>query len=444
MTLSAGDGGISLTGENLFVGERDEEFLAVATGPVSFGGTIDSAGQLTIASHDGAVNVSGATVSTRRVFGAGRRSGHILITSFAGPAGSIEARNASISTGDSDEESGSITLRVHEVSNNAPPPDTVRSFLLPKRVSLSLGGSKKPGLKVKAFFDTGPAEVDLRQATTLTVGTRTVDIPGLSSAGGGKEFTYSTDELKISVKPSKVGSSKARFLLSWSTDLTGVLDPDGAAAFRYEVGSADAKGTAVLSVGKFTFGRTRGELIEPEMDVRKAKARYGPPGAGRDGFLFVAGFPVANPPDTPPTVVIGFGDLYNVTIPPDYKPGSINRVLATLRHFSKFVHFQAPFLAGDPFAGVKDVSKEQPSWNGLTDREINLCKSAIDIRLASCKRNNQNPLFEAAIFYTLLHTGLRSFELTSLQLGQYHHRGFHDVQRKGDVTTNNETKSTEL
>ena len=53
------------------------------------------------------------------------------------------------------------------------------------------------------------------------------------------------------------------------------------------------------------------------MDVRKAKARYGPPGAGRDGFLFVAGFPVANPPDTPPTVVIGFGDLYNVTIPPD-------------------------------------------------------------------------------------------------------------------------------
>ena len=118
-----------------------------------------------------------------------------------------------------------------------------------------------------------------------------------------------------------------------------------------------------------------------------------------------------------------------------YKPSSMNRVLATLRHFAGFVHGQAPFVAGDPFAGVKDVSTEEPVWNGLTNRQLSLCRAAIDVRLATCKRKNQNPLFEAAIFYTLLHTGLRSFELTSLLLSQYYTGGFHQVERKGDIIT---------
>lgn len=118
-----------------------------------------------------------------------------------------------------------------------------------------------------------------------------------------------------------------------------------------------------------------------------------------------------------------------------YKPSSMNRVLATLRHFANFVHGQAPFVAGDPFAGVKDFTIEETEWNGLTNRQLSLCRAAIDIRLATCTKKNQNPLFEAAIFYTLLHTGVRSFELTSLKLSQYHSGGFHQVERKGDMIT---------
>ena len=118
-----------------------------------------------------------------------------------------------------------------------------------------------------------------------------------------------------------------------------------------------------------------------------------------------------------------------------YEATSINRILATLRHFAKFVDGKAPFMAGDPFARVKDFTIEESEWNGLTDRQIVLCKSAIDVRLKACRRKNQNPLLEAAIFYALLHTGLRSFELTSLRLNQYYEKGFHNVHRKGSIVT---------
>lgn len=119
----------------------------------------------------------------------------------------------------------------------------------------------------------------------------------------------------------------------------------------------------------------------------------------------------------------------------EYQATSINRILATLRHFAKFVDEKAPFLAGDPFARVKDFTIEETEWNGLTDRQIILCKSAIDHRVQICGRKNQNPLLEAAIFYTLFHTGLRSFELTSLRMNQYRDKGFHNLHRKGSIFT---------
>ena len=127
----------------------------------------------------------------------------------------------------------------------------------------------------------------------------------------------------------------------------------------------------------------------------------------------------------------------------ELKPTSINRTLATLRHFARFIHEHDAFLAGDPFHHVKDIRTDEVAWNGLNSRQISLCKSAIDIRVATCKRKNQNPLLEAAIFYTLLHTGMRSFELTSIQFKQYYNGGFHFVKRKGELITKKITVPSE-
>lgn len=112
-------------------------------------------------------------------------------------------------------------------------------------------------------------------------------------------------------------------------------------------------------------------------------------------------------------------------------PTSINRCLATLRHFAKWVHGQRPFVAGNPFAGVKDLATDDPDWNGLSPREIMRLKAACEQRMAICTKKHQNPLMETAIFYVLLYTGLREFELCSLNVNQYHDKGFHNVRRKG-------------
>jgi integrase/recombinase XerD len=70
---------------------------------------------------------------------------------------------------------------------------------------------------------------------------------------------------------------------------------------------------------------------------------------------------------------------------------SINRILATLRHFAKWLHAQRPFTTGNPVESVRDIVTEHPVWNGLTQREITCLKAACDQKLAICSQANQNP-----------------------------------------------------
>lgn len=118
-----------------------------------------------------------------------------------------------------------------------------------------------------------------------------------------------------------------------------------------------------------------------------------------------------------------------------YAATSVNRVFATLRHFAKWLQSIRPLLVGFPLEGVRDLLIDAPSWNGLTDRQIMRLKSACDHRLHACRRKDQNPLLEATVFYVLLYTGLRESELCRINGEQYHHRGFHNVKRKGKKIT---------
>ncbi|MBY0377940.1 MAG: tyrosine-type recombinase/integrase [Gammaproteobacteria bacterium] len=113
-----------------------------------------------------------------------------------------------------------------------------------------------------------------------------------------------------------------------------------------------------------------------------------------------------------------------------YDPNTVNRVMATVRHFGRWVDQQRPLVAGDPLEGVRDVQVDDPDWNGLTPRQILRLKAACEQRIKACVRGDQNPLLEAAVFYTLLQSGLRESELVALDIRQYHHRGLYDVQRR--------------
>jgi integrase/recombinase XerD len=124
------------------------------------------------------------------------------------------------------------------------------------------------------------------------------------------------------------------------------------------------------------------------------------------------------------TILNGAGDTY--------APSTINRIIATVKHFGRWLHHQRPLLAGDPFAGVKDIEIDHPAWSGLNDREIMHLKAACEIRMKACTRKDQNPYLETAVFYALLYTGLRESELAGLNRDQYHHKNFHNVKRKGN------------
>ncbi|MBN8828092.1 MAG: tyrosine-type recombinase/integrase [Sphingobacteriia bacterium] len=125
------------------------------------------------------------------------------------------------------------------------------------------------------------------------------------------------------------------------------------------------------------------------------------------------------------------GFLLNVP----YSATTINRIFATLRHAANWIQNQRPFLAGHPFTNIRDVAIDDPAWKGLTSIEITRLKVGCDHRLMICKRANQNAYLETAVFYILLHTGLREFELIGLNIDQYHSRGFHNVIRKGRKVT---------
>ena len=112
-----------------------------------------------------------------------------------------------------------------------------------------------------------------------------------------------------------------------------------------------------------------------------------------------------------------------------YKATTVNRVIATVRHFGTWVHAQRPLIAGSPLVGVRDLQTDAPDWNGVQRHHVLRLKAACEQRLKGCDRKDQNPLLEAAVFFMLLHTGLRRSEIVSLDVKQYHHSGLHDVMR---------------
>jgi integrase/recombinase XerD len=113
------------------------------------------------------------------------------------------------------------------------------------------------------------------------------------------------------------------------------------------------------------------------------------------------------------------------------KATTVNRVLATLRHASAWIHRHHPFPAGKPCAGTHDLQTDEPSWKGLGETDVTRLRAAAQQLLALKKRKNQRPVRDHAIFLLLLHTGLRVSELLALDLSQYTGKHFENVRRKG-------------
>jgi integrase/recombinase XerD len=119
----------------------------------------------------------------------------------------------------------------------------------------------------------------------------------------------------------------------------------------------------------------------------------------------------------------------------NYTATTINRVLASIRHFGNWLVKEHKILTTNPCLGVKQIITEEPAWNGLTNLQIDTLKKACEYRINNCTKINQTPLLEYVVFSILLTTGLRETELTKLNFNQYFNNAFNNVKRKGNKVT---------
>lgn len=114
-------------------------------------------------------------------------------------------------------------------------------------------------------------------------------------------------------------------------------------------------------------------------------------------------------------------------------PTTINRALATLRRFARFIHdrHRSPFQTGLPTRGVKPLVVHQPAAQKLTGQQLHLLTKAADALVSTETRANARPRRNRAALALLLHTGLRVSELCALDLDQYQGKHLLRVVRKG-------------
>jgi site-specific recombinase XerD len=113
--------------------------------------------------------------------------------------------------------------------------------------------------------------------------------------------------------------------------------------------------------------------------------------------------------------------------------GSLVRIYATVRHFSRWLHRKFPdlFPLGCPTDGVKPPAEPTAEWKGLTRvEEIRLLSAAQTLRVRSAPGTDQG-LRNHALLAVLLGSGLRVSEVLNLDRDQYTGKGFSRVAVKG-------------
>mgnify|MGYP001324052562 CR=1 FL=1 len=195
-----------------------------------------------------------------------------------------------------------------------PEPPTIASFFLPKSVVAKFDSQTpaKSRLTAVGSFDTGPGAPDLGGAAQIDVGGVHVTVPGLTARGRRLEFTG--DGLEFSVTPNSRGSSRAKFKLRYTGDLTGRVAASGPLDLHFENSAATGGCRVTLSGGKFGLGKVRGALLEPNLSLRSAKATL--KGTGNDSLAVVLG--LAHGDAIPPTaseLTFQFGSGPATTIP---------------------------------------------------------------------------------------------------------------------------------
>ncbi len=196
------------------------------------------------------------------------------------------------------------------------PPSAEEAWLLPRKLKLkpNAAAPELSRLSVIGQLDTGPDAVDLSQAATLTIGGWSLAAPALATNPSGKLFTFEDEGLKLSVRPSPSGSSRATFRLKAQDDFTGLLVADSDTAVAFESLACEGTSLVTLEGLAFTLGKKPGTLVEPALHLQAARARL--KGGGADSLVLRLGLATGGvAPPAAQDLVVGFGDLYADSVP---------------------------------------------------------------------------------------------------------------------------------
>lgn len=113
-----------------------------------------------------------------------------------------------------------------------------------------------------------------------------------------------------------------------------------------------------------------------------------------------------------------------------YSPATVNRCLATLRAFGKWLQ-EVGIVSQHPCRGIRDLQLEQARPKAIRDLAFHRLRKAADVLAAHKPTKYSQGVRDRAIMEALNASGLRISELLSLKLNQFVGRKFVNVICKG-------------
>jgi hypothetical protein len=308
LQLIAGAGGATASARDLDAFQGGVRVLS--EGPITLDTDAEAGGDIRIVSTRSRVDAPHCTLTTENRSD-GSASGSIAVESWAGSAGRVDVSDSTLRTGTSTTRSGDVTLRVVQAGGA----EELDSYLLPKVVKTKRGKKDVADslMTISGDLDLGTTGPDLTAATTLRIGDRTFDLPGLTANKKGNKLTYRDDVLDMKVTTDKNGSSKGKFTFKLRGDPSDVGDPDGTLVLGLACSEMDARCAVALAGGGFKRGKVRGAVVDPPVRLDKAKVVV--KGAGKDKLSLKLGLTSGGAPGTAPEVEIGIGDTWSVVLP---------------------------------------------------------------------------------------------------------------------------------
>lgn len=114
-----------------------------------------------------------------------------------------------------------------------------------------------------------------------------------------------------------------------------------------------------------------------------------------------------------------------------HRPATVNRRLATLKHFAKFCLRLGAFTGGDPTERITGLPYEAPRPRSLTKKQLQRMYDAAEVLGRNRRHPHAMPVRDRAILLVLAQTGMRSVSICTLDLSQVDGKYLRGVAGKG-------------